>query len=161
MPNIFTVIAYLLFYGGIAVTLFLLAFAVFGIVKLAKKGSKYKINKKLFAAFTAIAGAVSVIIVGVFATVVIRFYALPPVTFAGENSIVLHGVTYRLTDKAYPLGATLKPIARQNLSDAVLTPGWAMELALRASYYDSDGQNTDYIYYAGMMGWWVYERVYE
>jgi hypothetical protein len=155
------VILYLLFYGGIAVTVLLLGYAVFGIVKLLKKVGGYKTSKKQPAVFTVIAGVVSITIIGVFSLFVIRFYSLPTVSIedADHNNIVLSGDTYALSDKAYPFNTALKPIARQNLPDTVFTPEWAIDLVFSASYYYYDGKNTDFIYYTGMMEWLVYERL--
>jgi hypothetical protein len=159
MQNILFVILYLLFYGGIAVTLFLFCFAAFGTVKLIKKGGKYKISKKLFTVFTVGAGIISITVIGAFSALVIRFYSLPIATVDNyRENIVLNGETYTLTRKEYPFDTVLKPIARENISSKVFTPEWAIELILRTSYYYFDGENADFIYYAGMMEWLTYEK---
>jgi hypothetical protein len=160
MIKIISVILYLLFYGGIAVTVFLLGFAVFGVVKLRRKDSEYKISKKLFTIFTIIAGVVSVTIISVFSILVIYVYSLPVVSVedAYRNNIVLNGVTYTMSNKEYPFGTALKPIARENFPNTIFTLKWAIDLVLSASYYYSDGKNTDLIYYTGMMLWLVYEK---
>ncbi|MDR3288185.1 MAG: hypothetical protein LBT22_02010 [Peptococcaceae bacterium] len=143
-----------------AITVFLLGFAVFGIVKLTKKSSKYKGSKKTFAVFIVIAGVVSVVIIGVFSAFVIRFYSLSVVSVedAYRNTIRLNGTAYTLSDTDDPFSTALKPIARENLPDTVFTPEWAIDLVFSASYYYSDGKNTDLIYYTGMMDWLVYEK---
>jgi hypothetical protein len=159
MLNIFGVMLYVLFYGGAGFTVFLFGFAVFGAVKLLRKNSTYKKSKKTFAVFTLMAAVVSVGIIGVFSAFVIRFYALPVacVQDAGRQTLRMNESSYQLSDAPYPFDARLRPVARENISAAVFTPEWALQLALPASCYYTDGEDTGFIYYPGMMEWLVYE----
>lgn len=151
-------IIYIIFYGLIVLTLAALIFTVFGIIKIARGRFKSKGSKKVLRICVCLTIAFVVFVGGLSAFFLIRTYSLPVVSHHEYASIVvLNDERYIYSDREYPFGEKLKPIARDDIPEKILTPEWALEVIFNSHYF-IDTDDDHFLYYPGMMDWLVYEK---
>ena len=153
----FLILAYVLFYGFIILTITLAVFSVYGIAKTAGRNCKTAKTKETWRIFSICAGIFVIMILGISSLILIRCYSLPVATGNYADSVTIKGVTYDYCNEEYPFGKSLRAVGREEVKGNFLTPEWAVNTLFVMIYFENP-QNHEYIYYPGLMDWLVYKK---